>query len=217
MSNPIVSHLTAANGRKYGINRAEQYDFTDDGNAFRGFIYKGMPITQHYSHGEVYLTIRTDYLTNNYTWREWRDTPEYMLEDEFNHGGSHINLDKLVSNLESIIAKRELLNELAKFTEDQEKAVRAEIQRELTSIENTLAASKSNIEWYRCSKYQLADIIYNIDYLEKAIERGNHLLEHFNEQSLQYKKELYEKITDGSLNLLNYLYSTRSLEQFIKS
>lgn len=45
------------------IVRAERYDFSDDGNSFRGYLYKDtIPITYLRKYGEVFCSIRMDYL-----------------------------------------------------------------------------------------------------------------------------------------------------------
>ena len=72
----MVKRLTAKNGGKYGIEIAPQYDFEDDGNYFRGFVYTSningndgfkLPLTQCYSRNDktVYLCVRVDYLEGN--------------------------------------------------------------------------------------------------------------------------------------------------------
>ncbi len=114
-----IKNLTKANIRKIeGMEKRENLDFEDDGNHFKGFSYKGMPITTLRTDDTTYLSIRVDYLngTNNFTYDEWRGTEEYNLTDEFN-GVSEIDLDKLLDNLERIIAKVNELN--AKFENEE--------------------------------------------------------------------------------------------------
>lgn len=48
---------------EFGIVRAPEYDFEDDGNYFKGWCWEGkLPISQLYSDGSLYLTIREDYV-----------------------------------------------------------------------------------------------------------------------------------------------------------
>lgn len=110
----IVKNLTVANIKKIeGMVRREDLDFNDDGNHFRGFEYKGMPITTLRSQDTTYLSIRVDYLKKSFTSNEWYETEEYKLCDEFN-GVGEFDLDKLIENLEKVINKVNELNEAAK-------------------------------------------------------------------------------------------------------
>lgn len=62
------------------IARAERYDFSDDGNSFRGYLYKGtIPITYLRKYGEVFCSIRLDYLMS---YLDYRDSE--ICYDRFN-------------------------------------------------------------------------------------------------------------------------------------
>ena len=139
----MVKGLTKVNASKYGIEVAPQYDFTDDGNRFRGFIYKGMPMTQCRANGECYLAIRVDYLENNFTFKEWMETEEYKLEDEFN-GVSEFDIEKLIENLERIIAKVNEMNSNALVDKNQLEDVKNVICDEL----NTRVLCKTDYRVY---------------------------------------------------------------------
>ena len=47
-----------------GFERAPQYNFSDDGNYFTGYIYKGVPATYLRYEDEIYLTMRLDYMSH---------------------------------------------------------------------------------------------------------------------------------------------------------
>ena len=112
----IVKNLSIANIRKFeNFVRREDLDFTDDGNHFKGFSYKGMPITTLRADNTTYLSIRVDYLENEFTYREWMQTEEYKLCDKFN-GVSEFDIDELVENIEAILAKVAEMNEAARNT-----------------------------------------------------------------------------------------------------
>ena len=50
----------------YGFTRCLGLDFKDDGNRFTGWMWNDtVPLTQCYSGGEVYLSVRDDYMRNN--------------------------------------------------------------------------------------------------------------------------------------------------------
>ena len=168
-----VNALTKANIKEYGIELAPQYDFTDDGNHFRGFIYKGLPMTQCYAKndGEVYLSIREDYLNNNFTWNEWKVTEESGLCDEFN-GASEIDLDKLVENLERIIAKMNELN--SNTTVDEEDVLRVQFQawESISKLEGFLNTVKTNLKWWNVRDWELTRATNYIRSVERYIRDG---------------------------------------------
>lgn len=151
----MVKSLTATNGKAYGIVRAEQYDFRDDGSFFRGYEYKGVPLTQCVYQGTTYLAIRTDYLKNNFTSKDWIETEEWKLEDEFN-GVGMVDLDKLVENLERVIAKRDEMNRNATVDQQELEAAKQKAQQEIEAVEKRLEAVKnSDKAWWELSEYEL--------------------------------------------------------------
>lgn len=111
--NKIVKKLTKVNASKFGIEIREDLNFKDDGNYFRGFSYKGMPMTQCYFDGNCYLAIRVDYLKNKFSYRDWMKTEEWKLCDKFN-GVSEFNMEDLIETIEKIIAKVDEMNANAK-------------------------------------------------------------------------------------------------------
>lgn len=111
--NKIVKKLTKVNASKFGIEIREDLNFKDDGNYFRGFSYKGMPMTQCYADGNCYLAIRVDYLKNKFSYRDWMKTEEWKLCDKFN-GVSEFDMEDLIETIEKIIAKVDEMNANAK-------------------------------------------------------------------------------------------------------
>lgn len=149
----MVKKLTAKNGVMYGIEAAPQYDFEDDGNHFRGFVYtsningnKGfkLPLTQCYSRNDktVYLCVRVDYLDGNaFTYKEWMETEEWRLADKFN-GYGEFDLEELVSNMEKIIAKINELNGKAVEEKIDTKPVVEKIKVEIGEAKAVMAMAK---------------------------------------------------------------------------
>ena len=158
MANTIKS-LTVANIKKIeGMVRREDLDFNDDGNRFRGFAYKGMPITQCVADGTTYLSIRVDYLHNNFTHKEWSVSNGYRLEDEFN-GVSSIDVDKLIANLEAIIAEVNEMNEKAANEVLDLKEVKQALRDEIMYAEDVVFDFKRNFKWYETESYKLNSLI----------------------------------------------------------
>lgn len=164
----MVKGLTKTNIRGTGIEVAPQYDFTDDGNRFRGFIYKGMPMTQCRADGICYLTIRTDELDNRFTLKEWMATEEFALEDEFN-GVSEFDLDKLIQNLEAVIAKVNELN--ANAEEVDVTAIVAKANEEIESAEEFVEHVKATFKWWEKDEYTVRKITHYFKEFTARIER----------------------------------------------
>lgn len=67
-----------------GVTRDPSNDFTDDGNRFQAYLYKGVvPITYLRAGGDVYITIAFHHL-EDINFEEYREFPSYKHADEFN-------------------------------------------------------------------------------------------------------------------------------------
>lgn len=182
----MVKRLTAKNGVKYGIEIAPQYDFEDDGNYFRGFVYTSningndgfkLPLTQCYSRNDktVYLCVRVDYLEGNaFTYKEWMETEEWRLADEFN-GHGEFDIEVLVSNMERIIAKIKELNGKANEEKIDTKPVVDQLKKEIAEAKMVVAMAKgidflsTDIKDYEISKVR--DAYRNINmYIDRMYD-----------------------------------------------
>lgn len=172
----MITGLTKANIKNTGIELSPEHDFTDDGNRFRGFIYKGMPMTQCRADGTCYLTIRVDYLDNDFDFKEWMKTAEYQLEDEFN-GVSEFDMDKLVENLEKIIAKVNEMNAAAKSETLDMTPVKEALKTEIEYAESVVNEFKTNFKWYEADGYKLRSLVDYLKSEEKEIAHAKDLLE----------------------------------------
>lgn len=165
-----IKNLSVANIKKIeGMVRREDLDFTDDGNRFRGFSYKGMPITTLRSDDTTYLCIRVDYLDTEFTYKEWMKTEEYRLCDMFN-GVSEFDIDELIANLEKVIAKVEEMNAKANEEELDMTEVENAVLNEIARAEDTIEEFKNNFEWYNESHYRLKSLLDYLKSLERNIE-----------------------------------------------
>jgi hypothetical protein len=148
-----VTNLSLANIRNIvGFERREDLDFTDDGNRFRGFEYRGMPITTLRADGETYLCIRVDYMHYSFTWNEWAETEEYLLCDKFN-GVSDFDLDELIENLEKIIAKVNEMEAKAKAEDVDTTMVELALVAEVEMAEKAIEDFKANFDWFNSDSY----------------------------------------------------------------
>lgn len=207
----MITGLTKANIRGTGIELSPEHDFTDDGNRFRGFIYKGMPMTQCRADGTCYLTIRVDYLKNSFTWKEWSKTEEYKLEDEFN-GVSQFNLDKLIENLEAVITKVNEMNAAAEAEEIDMSEVIAKADAELEDLEKFIEDVKVNLKWWELKSWQLSGAA---NYIKALINRINNKID-FNALSRKEKKSYVEKLeNNGYVTIPSNDYYIEQLKKFM--
>ena len=148
----------------------EDLNFYDDGNYFRGFDYKGLPITTLRTGNDTYCSVRVDYLDNKFVFSEWMETPEYKLADEFN-GVSEIDLDKLVENCEKILAKVSELNDRAENEVLDMTPVLQRLDDEAAMINKLLEEARTSVKWWEVDTWSIKYVKEAYDSLEKQIER----------------------------------------------
>ena len=190
----IVKNLSIANIRKFeGFVRREDLDFTDDGNHFKGFSYKGMPITTLRADNITYLCIRVDYLENEFTYKEWMQTEEYRLCDEFN-SVSEFDIDKLIENLEKVIAKVAEMNEKAMSEEIDMTEAKVTLANEIEYAEQVVENFKNNFKWYNAEPYKLKMLVDYLKSEEQEIERAKAM--DLDAVSKKQKREIIERFTN---------------------
>jgi hypothetical protein len=197
----IVKNLSVANIRKFeGFVRREDLDFTDDGNRFRGFSYKGMPITTLRADNTTYLSIRVGYFENEFTYREWMQTEEYKLCDKFN-GVSEFDIDELVENIEAILAKVAEMNKAAMNEEIDMTKAKTALVNEIEYAEQVVENFKNNFKWYEASEYELKRLIDYLKSEEREIKRAKEM--DFDTMSRKQKKEIVERLTNYGYVAIN--------------
>lgn len=207
-----VKGLTVANIRNIeGLERREDLDFRDDGSTFRGFEYKGLPITQCRYNGECYLSIRYDYVDNAFTWEQWHEQPESKLAEEFN-GVKEFDLDKLVENCEKVAKAIETLNNEIRNRDytDEKVWVKEKIEEEKDKIINALNEAKTKVTFDMVRDWTNWDLDYfkhSVRFLENMLERLNNIniedldAEHLNRYTSKGWVELYNE--EGNLNVFS--------------
>lgn len=190
----MVKNLSKAIVKNYeGFNLREDLNFVDDGNHFRGFDYKGLPITTLRSRVDdrVYLSIRVDYLDNDFCYEDWMDTEEYKLSNEFN-GVSEFGIDKLIENCERIIAKVNELNEKARNEVIDTTKVEEAIQAEAKMIEEFIEYVKSNLKWWNIKDYSF---YFVKDYMNRLTKKQEMILsKDIKQMPNKDKKELVRRL-----------------------
>lgn len=190
----MVKNLTLANIRNIDdMVRREDLDFTDDGNHFKGFAYKGMPITTLRADGETYLTVRVDYLKNSFTYKEWFATEEDKLCDEFN-GVSEFDLDKLIENLDRIIAKVDEMNAKAEAEDIDTTEVEQVLKSEIEYAEKVLVNFKANYDWYNANLHRLNNYISYAKRLQSNIDSAKAI--NFATLSRRQKAEFTQRLKE---------------------
>lgn len=209
----MISALTKANIKNTGIELAPEHDFTDDGNRFRGFIYKGMVMTQCHADGTCFLSIRVDYQDNQFTWNEWSKTEEYKLEDKFN-GVSSFDLDELIENLEKIIAKVNEMNENASKEEIDTSKIEAILFHEITAREKFIETVKTSLKWWELNEYDLKSARRYLGSLMNELDNTKKI--DFNKLDRRTKKTYVERLTDRGYVALHKDYYVEFLEKCMK-
>lgn len=186
----MVKNLSKVIVRNYeGFNLREDLNFSDDGNYFRGFDYKGLPITTLRSDDTTYLKIRVDYLDNEFTYSEWMKTDEYSLAGEFN-GVYDFDLDKLIDNCERIIAKVNELNEKVREEVIDTKPIEEKLNKEIKMAENVVEFVKTSLKWWELSDYELKNVSRYMKSILNKIERMKKIdFENIDKSSLRHMRE----------------------------
>ena len=158
-----------------------QYNFTDDGNRFTMWMYKGIPFSQHRSseYG-TFICLRYDYLptmkkagltdiTMDAPWKMWSETEAYKLGDKFNGGIEGFELEDLMNTIEKyregIIAVNKQFAEVEINLEPLEKAIASEIAEAKKILED----SKANFDWIHASCYAIGEFRSSYKTIEKKI------------------------------------------------
>ena len=163
-----------------------QYNFSDDGNRFTMWMYKGIPFSQHRSSNGTFICLRYDYLptmkeagltdiTMDAPWKMWSETETYKLGDKFN-GGEGFELEDLMNTIEKyregIIAVNKQFAEVEINLEPLEKA----IANEIVEVKKILEDSKANFDWMNASDYAIEEFRIGYRATEKKIATAYDIL-----------------------------------------
>ena len=156
-----------------------QYNFSDDGNRFTMWMYKGIPFSQHRSSNGTFISLRYDYLptmkkagltdlTMDAPWEMWSKTEAYSLGDKFN-GVDSFELEDLINTIEKyregIIAVNKQFAEVEVNLEPLKKA----IANEIAEAKKILEDSKANFDWMNASDYAIEEFRSGYRATEKKI------------------------------------------------
>ena len=175
--------------KNIGFNRREDLDFEDDGNHFKGYDYKGLPITTLRSGGYTFLAVREDYLDNNFTFDDWRETEEYELTDEFNYC-SEVDLDKLIENCERIMKKIDEMNKQVASEEIDTSEAEERIAEEIILVKSLINDVKMNLEWWNLRDFDLKRAANMLRSEERTLKRLQDL--DFDSMKIKQKRDIVQ-------------------------
>lgn len=156
------------------------YNFSDDGNRFTMWMYKGIPFSQHRdSRYGTFICFRYDFLptlkkagltdlTMDAPWEMWSKTEAYSLGDKFN-GVDGFELEDLMNTIEKyregIVAVNKQFAEVSIDVEPLKKA----IANEIVEVKKILEDSKANFDWMNASDYAIEEFRSGYRATEKKI------------------------------------------------
>lgn len=179
--------------RQYGFERAPDLDFTDDGNRFTGYTWKGkVPLTQCTDSTNIYLSVDTSALLadKNIPYEFWSKYPEYELADEFNGVPKPIDIEKLAANCEAV------WNSIQKAHEDFKNTGYPDLEAHMEDLENAIMSSeellKQDTNWFELgfSEKGVAEAFRLYKNLKASVKRDTELLKSMKDKTL-VKSEAY--------------------------
>lgn len=187
----------------HGFTRCLDLDFKDDGNRFTGWMWNNtVPLTQCYSGGEVYLSVRDDYMRSNagIPYHFWEKYEESKIGDKYNGTSEKIDLDELADICRKIDAG------IKKAKEDFEAAAYPDlsnrIQRYMEGIEKAEALLSRNINWF--------EINLNSSGIKEAYETYSRL-----KKALKEDRDEVHEMAEGTISKARaYDLSGRSDEAY---
>ena len=191
----------------------EDLDHRDDGSQYRGFEYKGLPILTCREGGITYCDIRIDYLHNNFTWDEWRETEEYHLADAF-CGVEEIDLDVLIDNCEKVLAKVNELNEKCSKEELDMTGVVERLKYEKKMLEDVTNEAKTSVRWWELEVWDLRYVKNAYEGAVRRIEEITRLISDIEKLDIKTKRHYYQSLEkEGCVKVKDNDYYFTSLKE----
>lgn len=105
---------------KFGFKRRTDLDFSDDGNRFKGYMYKDtIPVSYLQADGEVYISFRVSNL--DLTPNEYMNLPSYRDADKYNGVSSDkVDINDLVKIGDKLIDEIKEVQDSIKPVDDKE-------------------------------------------------------------------------------------------------
>lgn len=164
-----------------GFEYLPQYNFSDDGNRFTMWMYKGIPFSQHRdSKYGTFISLRYDYLstlkeagltdlTMDAPWEMWSKTEAYSLGSKFNDGLEGFELEDLMKTIEKYREGIIAVNKQFAETSVNVEPLKAAIAKEVAEAKKILEESKANFDWMNASDYAIKEFRNSYKYTEEKI------------------------------------------------
>lgn len=164
-----------------GFEYLPQYNFSDDGNRFTMWMYKGIPFSQHRdSKYGTFISLRYDYLptlkkagltdlTMDAPWEMWSKTEAYKLGDKFNGGIEGFELEDLMKTIEKYREGIIEVNKQFAETSVNIEPLKLTLATEITEAKKILEESKANFDWMNASDYAIKEFRNSYKYTEEKI------------------------------------------------
>lgn len=164
-----------------GFEYLPQYNFSDDGNCFTMWMYKGIPFSQHRdSKYGTFISLRYDYLptlkkagltdlTMEAPWEMWHKTEAYSLGSKFNDGLEGFELEDLMSTIEKYREGIIEVNKQFAETSVNIEPLKLTLATEITEVKKILEESKANFDWMNASDYAIKEFRNSYKYTEEKI------------------------------------------------
>ena len=137
-----------------GFTRASEHDFSDDGNRFIGFEYKGLPLSQCRNSCGTFLAFRIDYLSEDTklkfigTWEDYSKQPWYPLCNKYNGVDELPEMDEIVKDLETVVTGIKELEKKLEATPVDTDMILKRLNSELALAQHAYSHYKSNIDLF---------------------------------------------------------------------
>lgn len=148
---------------KAGFIRHNELNFKDDGALFQVLEFEGMYVSYTKYFDQYFLAIRPDYCNEktNFTFKEWMETEEWKLQDEFN-GCFEINVEKLIENIRKINAKRAEMNtigekEAEENTKNNAEEIISRLEDEFVIAEDAIDTALT-LDWINADDYTIKQV-----------------------------------------------------------
>lgn len=204
---------------KYGFVRRPEDDFSDDGNRFRGYVYKNdkgeMPLTYLKADGEVYAAIALHHL-NDLSYDEYKNLPSYRDADKYN-GVPEDSVDvadlakiaeRLIDEYNEAKSKLDRVSneELKDMCDKLEKAARDDYNKTIKMLDSISIVKILSLNEYKIKRLK--------DYLNSASRYVDNRYERMLSQSDRAKREFMKRATHDIEEYKNgENYWTKSLRE----
>ncbi len=165
------------------IQALPEYNFSDDGNKFTFWVYKGIPMSQTTYGSDVFICLRHDYIEQLFKDGKTDirfDVPYNYIPDDFRklsdkyNGVKKTSFDakEFIADVEEFRRRAiELQNQFDKVNVNEEEFY-AQVDKEVKYTENIISEFRKNFDWVNASDYQIKECKEAVKSLEREIAKA---------------------------------------------